>query len=434
MNDDVIDEPLRDPTAVVARRVVALLIDLLVVAVVVLPVYWASSATRLPDPSQLAFTEHPEAAGTCGELTVEIGGKLFDKCAATVLSGNYVVEAPWRSTATVLTFAAAVLAMFVIVQGLSGATVGKAICAIRTVDGAGASPGLGRALLRTVVDIPVFGLVVAALTSRHQRIGDMVAATFVVDRDEAGRPLLTPAEAATVLAPTPPPLWTAPAHQPAPTPQRDAPEPTPTPAPWTSPAPAPAPVSAPAEAPAVSAQAPASPPAGATAAPAERDRIPAAASAEATLEFEPGRAPTSSGAQSASVPLSSGASAASGFPSPRAPIFPSPAAEPLSAEPKSTPTPLLPAAEPAPAPAPADAPAPVPVGARAAAEDAAVAVNVASRTEAAAQPAAKQDASGVWIYEPQWDESRQTYICWDERRNEWLEFFTDRNEWGPISR
>jgi uncharacterized RDD family membrane protein YckC len=82
------------------------------------------------------------------------------------------------------------LLVLVVLQGLTGATVGKVLAGIRVVGPDGNPPGVLRALLRTVflvVDafpyvIPLLGWLVALGNSRHRRFGDYAAGTMVARR------------------------------------------------------------------------------------------------------------------------------------------------------------------------------------------------------------------------------------------------------------
>ncbi|MGE3621354.1 MAG: RDD family protein, partial [Acidimicrobiia bacterium] len=96
-------------------------------------------------------------------------------------------------------------AYHVVLQGLTGATLGKLVTGIRTVREEGTPPGIGKAALRWVlllVDgfpyfVPLVGFVCALTSSGHRRVGDMAAKTFVVSKAAVGRPVgvpgLTPA-------------------------------------------------------------------------------------------------------------------------------------------------------------------------------------------------------------------------------------------------
>jgi len=133
--------------------------------------------------------------------------------------------------AWLLSFVVAWTAVFVVAQGLTGATPGKVLAGVRVVDEHGRPPGLGRALVRSVawvVDgfpylIPFVGFASSAADGDGQRLGDRWAGTYVVAADQAGlspfptvhpgdggapRPLVTsaPPLPAARPAPTAPPL------------------------------------------------------------------------------------------------------------------------------------------------------------------------------------------------------------------------------------
>lgn len=87
-----------------------------------------------------------------------------------------------------------VLALYYpVLEGLEGGTPGKFILGIKVVDYDGNRPGILRALVRTLtrlVEVNPFcvgGLpagIVALISPRKQRIGDMLAKTLVVYRDD----------------------------------------------------------------------------------------------------------------------------------------------------------------------------------------------------------------------------------------------------------
>ncbi len=88
------------------------------------------------------------------------------------------------------------LLFFVITQGLAGWTLGKLATGIRTVDGDGSRPGIGRALVRTIVlvidaipsyVVPLVGGFFVLVTRTNRRLGDLVGGTYVVHRSAVGR-------------------------------------------------------------------------------------------------------------------------------------------------------------------------------------------------------------------------------------------------------
>ena len=78
------------------------------------------------------------------------------------------------------------LGYLVVLEGLSGRTLGKLLWDIEVVRAEdGGSPGTGRSALRALMFLAVdgvAGLFVILASSRHQRLGDMAANTLVVRR------------------------------------------------------------------------------------------------------------------------------------------------------------------------------------------------------------------------------------------------------------
>jgi len=87
----------------------------------------------------------------------------------------------------------------VVLQGLTGGSLGKLAAGVRVVQADGRPPGIGRALVRSLfwlVDgfpccAPLVGLVTLLATGRKQRVGDIVAKTFVVRARDRGQPVGT---------------------------------------------------------------------------------------------------------------------------------------------------------------------------------------------------------------------------------------------------
>jgi uncharacterized RDD family membrane protein YckC len=124
-------------------------------------------------------------SGACIGGGVTINGK----CRGFTDGGNRTI---WILINTI-----ASIGILWVMQGLTGKTPGKAVMGIRVVNAEGQPPGIGRAALRSIlwiIDdfpyiIPLLTGFIAALTSqRNQRVGDMVASTFVVDKNAAGAP------------------------------------------------------------------------------------------------------------------------------------------------------------------------------------------------------------------------------------------------------
>lgn len=86
-----------------------------------------------------------------------------------------------------LSFLTILLAYYIILEGLYGQTFGKMLMGIRVVaEDTGRPPGIRAAALRTVMRIVdsignyLVAFVVALLSNKDRRVGDMVARTLVV--------------------------------------------------------------------------------------------------------------------------------------------------------------------------------------------------------------------------------------------------------------
>ena len=106
------------------------------------------------------------------------------------------------------------VANLVLLQGVTGASVGKLVTGLRVVGGDGRACGPGRAALRwllLVVDafpylVPLVGLVTVLATPDRRRLGDRAAGTGVVTASSVGRP---PAQAAQQAPAGAEPQWDA---------------------------------------------------------------------------------------------------------------------------------------------------------------------------------------------------------------------------------
>lgn len=215
-----------DPTAVLGRRVVAFLIDAVVVAAPAI----ALLSTQLESYTEPGMDE----SEFCDQYTEQYDGGV---CVA--LDDTAYFDDGGFDIASLAPLAISLL-LFVIVQGITGWTVGKLITGIRTVKEDGRAVGIPRALVRwilLVVDslpcLGLLGLITAGTTTGHRRVGDMAAKSYVVRRTAAGSPIVLPSGhvapgSSTPYAPGG--TWSSPAGAPAPaatspdptTPQWDA--------------------------------------------------------------------------------------------------------------------------------------------------------------------------------------------------------------------
>jgi uncharacterized RDD family membrane protein YckC len=157
---------METPTRVVGRRVVAFLVDGVLL--------WAVSIVLFLLVADHVPIEH--ASDSASTLNLELNGDRW------LLEG---------SSATLFGLAAAVawLAYLGLLPGVTGWTPGKLLAGVRVAGSDGRPPGALKGVVRTLfwpVDgFPYFapglvGFIVAQSTQRHQRVGDQVVGTFVV--------------------------------------------------------------------------------------------------------------------------------------------------------------------------------------------------------------------------------------------------------------
>ena len=182
-----------DPTAVVGRRFGAFVIDSIVLAVIPLALFFATAGITLYErpttctqvaakPGELSSSERCRKVDVTVNDT-EYSAATFKPAAAFLASGVYLLY---------------LILVEWIVQAMTGATLGKAIFGIRTVDEEGNAPGLGKQLIRGllwIIDAICSALLAAILilvTKGHRRLGDMAAKTFVVRAGAKGSPIVVP--------------------------------------------------------------------------------------------------------------------------------------------------------------------------------------------------------------------------------------------------
>lgn len=228
----------RDPTAVVWRRILAFAIDFTIIwgaMGAVLWMGWQDNVIRRPatevrcsvaDGTRPSGVEVPDAR-VYDQACIELGDEvlyLTDEDASEVSSQMWLVGLTLMGLDWVL------------LQGLTGGSVGKLITRLRVVRPDGQRAHLGWCALRTVVLIVDMlccflpGAVLVFSTRGHRRLGDMAASTFVVDRKDVGQPVhvagLNAPHGTGYEPPYPtqgPPAWGAPLPGPATPPPADGP-------------------------------------------------------------------------------------------------------------------------------------------------------------------------------------------------------------------
>lgn len=212
-----------DPTAVFGRRVVATLID---GAVVFVPTIAAVSA-------QFEYLTVDQLGGVdpqqyCDDYMRQNQGV----CVSTTDVNDRVYFNDGGMTGGGLVFWGLGFLLLVVLQGITGWTIGKLLTGIRVVRADGRPPGIGKALVRWllwVVDgqpcgLPLVGFITGLTTTGHRRVGDMVAKTFVVRASAAGAPVSVPG----LTSPPPTPVTYASAPWAGPGPSSPPPSPAPT--------------------------------------------------------------------------------------------------------------------------------------------------------------------------------------------------------------
>jgi uncharacterized RDD family membrane protein YckC len=165
---------MQKPTQVVGKRVAAFIIDALVSAAISIIAWFA--------------------------LTTQVSGKCPSGGGGFTIGDNcrgFLVGQSGKQTAWYLITIAGWLVLYVILPGVKGTSPGKALLGLKLVNAEGRPPGMLRAFLRyilLIVDefpyiIPMLtGFIVALNSERNQRVGDMAAGTYVIDKKFAGSP------------------------------------------------------------------------------------------------------------------------------------------------------------------------------------------------------------------------------------------------------
>jgi uncharacterized RDD family membrane protein YckC len=191
-----------DPTAVFGRRIIAFLVDALIILV---PLALLTTADFEYHEATTLQQQGVSGKAFC-EPRLDAGDPCIDLSEVEGIERVYFSDG--FSGRTQLAFWVVPIALLVVLPAFTGWTVGKAITGIRVVRHDGRPPGLLKAFVRWllwIVDgfpyiLPLVGFIVGISTVGHRRVGDMGAQTLVVDRSAAGAPIvvpgLTPAPAA----------------------------------------------------------------------------------------------------------------------------------------------------------------------------------------------------------------------------------------------
>lgn len=171
---------LPNPTAVVGRRVLAAVVDMVVLVVLNTGLF------------ALIFRDQVKEGTSCQQLAEAGDGRCISvgDTAYQLSSGG--------SSASVLLSVGVMLLYLGVFQGIKGASLGKYLTGLRVVSDDGQICGWWRGVLRTLplavglatndlllMAVYVVGAVLIFAHPRHQRVGDMLAGTFVVRRGAA---------------------------------------------------------------------------------------------------------------------------------------------------------------------------------------------------------------------------------------------------------
>ena len=184
-----------DPKRAVALRMVAWVIDLVLYCAFALATFFPlAESANTSDFREL--TPEPTFGGLDNSFCAQLReSRAFSEC--VTLGDTSYFTTGGRTIAHSLVALLWFLAVHVVLQGITGGSLGKLASGVRVVQADGSPPGIGRALVRSlfwVVDgipccAPLVGLITMLATSRKQRVGDLVAKTFVVRSDQRGRPV-----------------------------------------------------------------------------------------------------------------------------------------------------------------------------------------------------------------------------------------------------
>jgi uncharacterized RDD family membrane protein YckC len=175
-------QPQRDPTNVLGRRFGAFFIDFVLgsaISIAFLAATKSASYTGAPDSACDRLRDVRGFSGTC----LQFGSRVY-----TWDSGRYLLG--------ILLGTGVVFLNAVILQGITGASVGKMITGVRVVNAEGNVAGIGRAFIRWIllfVDLlcaGIVGLVTVLATHPHRRVGDMAAGTYVIGTADVGQPVV----------------------------------------------------------------------------------------------------------------------------------------------------------------------------------------------------------------------------------------------------
>ncbi len=191
-----------DPTAVMGRRIFAYIID---IAILIAAAFLAAG---LGDWESEEFGSTNEAEQVCEDLRdngVSFCANVNETVFATDGGSDIALFYGLPSAVSILNL--------VILQGVSGASIGKHLTGLRVVrQDTFLKAGIGKNALRWLLLIIdgfccIVGLIVALSSDRHRRVGDMAANTLVVGKGSVGQPPQAAYGGTPWASAAPPPTW-----------------------------------------------------------------------------------------------------------------------------------------------------------------------------------------------------------------------------------
>lgn len=182
----------QDPTQVTGKRVVAWFID----AIVFLVVYNLAGLLfgTAGKVTQRNFAGDADAAQRfCDAWTKTHNGFCLPS------NGDVMAVESWTGSLWIFL---ALVVIFIVYQGLLGASLGKLAMGLRIVRADGSRAGIGPSAIRTllwIIDaitcaLPIVGGILIFATRGHRRVGDMAAGTYVVHHSQVGHPVILPGD------------------------------------------------------------------------------------------------------------------------------------------------------------------------------------------------------------------------------------------------
>ncbi len=184
--------PQADPTSVVGRRIGAWFIDLAIYLLIGMAIGLAFGSSTAESRE---FPTSSSGEAFCDTWREDNSGFCF----ATTADGTTTVTS-LETKAVSLSWFPLHFVLYSVLQGVTGASLGKMALGLRVVTADGRRCGVGRSFLRTLAwiadaitcGLPVVGGICLLTTKGHRRVGDLLAKTYVVPKAHEGHPVVVP--------------------------------------------------------------------------------------------------------------------------------------------------------------------------------------------------------------------------------------------------